>query len=245
MIEFLNADRNPFDVDLLVDVQLQRLRRFCHKNQYYAVHVGAYIGNVDQLFMQRNKDVVVYAIEPCKRNFRLLKEMGQMYSNLKPHRLLIGSEDGMGSLYVNAVYKLGEERASSQSNSMYQGFAEPKEAEEQAEVEVPMLTMETFLQRQALPCVDYLRLNCEGGEYQILAKGQSVKWLKKVNVVAITWHGKHSQFLTNEYIDKRVFGEQLLAKAGLVQLAGFRFGEMKKLPVGHMWQVWSRVRFVV
>jgi FkbM family methyltransferase len=244
MIEFLNSDRNTCNIDMLVDVQLQRLRKTCRKGEYFAVHVGSYIGNVDKYFMQRNKDVVVHAIEPCKRNFRLLREVGEMYPRLKAHRLLLGDVDGKGSLYVNAVNKLGEERASSQSNSVYPGFANPKQAETQAKVEVPMSTMSTFLRRNVLSRVDYLRLNCEGGEYKILAEGQSNKWLKKTNIVAVTWHGKHSNFLTQEFINKRIFGENLLTCSGLTQIMGFNFTGMKKLPVGHVWQVWTRKRFL-
>jgi FkbM family methyltransferase len=244
MIELLNHRLNAYDVDVLVNVQMERLRQKFKKRQLVGVHVGAYNGQMTRKFCAANRDTMVHAIEPCKRNFKILSAVANEVPNMTVHRLLIGQANGVGTLFVNVAKTAKEEMGSSQNNSMFKRFCQPKPSEISAPVEIKMCTLATFLRQLYLLKLDFLRLNCEGAEYLIFNEDQDVKFLKRTNIMAITVHGKNMIFLNSEHVKRRIKMAEMFKEAGLQLIYGCDFSQMEKLPVGHVWQIWTRERFI-
>ena len=61
---------------------------------------------------------------------------------------------------------------------------------------VPSLTLNDFCKEKEIIQIDLLKINCEGGEYEIFTPGAK-EFLERVNVIDLVLHGKHPTFLSS------------------------------------------------
>ena len=114
----------------------------------------------------------MYALEPVRDNFEALRRNVELNnaSNISIHRLAMGGENGEIEISVAGV----------QSSVQ---FMRPGAKTELA----PMITLENFLAEQQITHVDYLKMDCEGAEWEILLKTPKAV-LSRIRHIELEFH---------------------------------------------------------
>jgi len=122
------------------------------------VDVGAHnIGYYTRFFARRvGTEGVVLAFEPCPENYAVLRY------NLRPSRFrnvrifdkAVSSRDGTAPLFISPGHS---------NHSLIAGYAGA-----QGQVEVETVTLDSFLPRYQIHRVDFVKIDVEGGEIQVL-----------------------------------------------------------------------------
>jgi len=137
------------------------------KENDVVVDVGASVGPFSYSIIDK-KPKKIYCIEPDKRLFSTLKE-NLNYSNIVFINKGIYKKDG--NAYLSGLYN-------ENSNLMY------KESEKEVEV----ITFKTFIKNNNIEKIDFLKLDCEGGEYDIF-NDENFEWIRKnVKKIVGEWH---------------------------------------------------------
>lgn len=150
-----------------------------------AVDIGAHIGAFAVL--AATKGAVVYAFEPEDNNFSLLMEQKMLNPDLSKWIIaekLAVTGDGRAVKLI-----MCSDPANTGGNWTERQEGNPEGA--QSVVEVPSTTLSKIV--EGLERVDFLKMDCEGAEYEILMQaGQET--LGKVAKIAMEWHGGREQF---------------------------------------------------
>ncbi len=115
--------------------------------------VGANIGAFSLAASRRA--AVVYALEPVGENFELLRRNIELNKagNIVAERVAMAGENGECEMTIAGVF----------SSMHFRGAG--------AKVEkVPAITLESFLNERGIRELDYLKMDCEGAEWDILLK---------------------------------------------------------------------------
>jgi len=134
------------------------------------VDIGANIGAFT--LFAANEAKVVYALEPVTNNFDTLRRNVDLNSlkNVFLHRLAMSGENGETQITVAGV-----------ESSIY--FQKPGAKLER----VPTITLESFLEEQHIGHVDYLKMDCEGAEWNILLK-TAPSILSRIRHIELEFH---------------------------------------------------------
>ena len=137
------------------------------------VDVGANIGAFS-IFAARCARQV-FALEPEPENFCLLCYNIELNSlkNLTPLRIAITNKKGKHDFYI-------AEKQHSGSHSFFLRQYEKK-------IEVETLSIKDFIEKEALPKIHFLKLDCEGSEDKII-KDLSWETAKKIEQIALEFH---------------------------------------------------------
>jgi len=246
VFKFIDSTRTSINIDALAMIQVKRIMRESSKTKRAAnvVHVGAFDGQASLSLVEMLKplETHVIALEPCIRNFKLLKKAFGSNDNLTAVRCAAGSKAATRNIFISRESTLKSSKGSSQSNSFYSEFVDDKNLNNGYAEVIKVLPLQTIFDDYDLKVVDLLRINCEGGEYNIFEVGASTGFLNQVNVVAIAIHGKSKVFLTDKMIQHKIYINNVLKMAGFQQIYGFKFAiETTKIPTGHVWQIWSKI----
>ena len=111
----------------------------------------------------------VYALEPVPATFQILQRNVHLnrLSNVHLFQMALGAEDGEATMYVMEKLNwshLAHDRWPSQR-------MERLRAQARATIQVPLRTLGTFLQEAAIPRVNFLRMDVEGFEVDIIQGG--------------------------------------------------------------------------
>ncbi len=163
--------------DMLIASEVFNFKQYGTKNAFIKptdiiVDLGAHIGAFTVFAAQKAYKGKVYAYEPNPSNFAYLKENirlnkvdnvsifnSAVSQNTKPFRLYISPSSSEHSLYGN--------------NSKY--------------VMVPSLRLEDIFRKNNLSGINFLKLDVEGAEYDILLNTPK-KLLQKIDTIALEYH---------------------------------------------------------
>ena len=177
-------------------------------NVRVVIDIGAHIGTFSLLATSLSKQAVVYAYEPNAENFRLLSRnielnKGGHLDRIRPRRKAVWTHQGRGKLFLRSD--------SSEGHSFYAfegGLAE----------EVDCVTLSALLDSEGVDTCDFLKIDCEGAEYEILASTPS-RHLRRINRMSIECHSvpAHSvseirSLLEREGFDAEVIEHPLFTK---------------------------------
>jgi len=237
MFKLISKEKACVDVQLLSAV-LVKARIKKRKSILTAVHVGGFIGEVALRTEELLKPYPVrsYVVEPCIKNFKALLEIAKSNDNFIPIRKAIGAKSEIKYLYTQQIdEKLHQ---TSQSNSFYADFLTKEKTSRQ---KVEAISLCDLILENGIKKINLLRVNCEGGEYEIFGKSSDLSFLDKVEVLSLALHGKAKIFLTDKKIKERIAISKRLSSAGFKQVYGFNLRKSKnRIPVGHIWQIWIK-----
>jgi FkbM family methyltransferase len=140
---------------------------------------GANIGMTSLYFASNYPNAHIYSIEPDPKNFELLTENTKSEPRIVPiHGALVG--------YPRKSARL------STCNPAWGNFL----TENGEGIEVPAFTVDQIIQDHALPHVDLLKVDIEGGEKEVFANG---RFLPQVEFIIIELHDGYglSEFVTD------------------------------------------------
>ena len=227
-------EKYPY-ITTLLRIQLQRLK----KDKRIIVDIGSFDGKNCISLAKLIGNSFTYAIEPCARAVFELKRNIRKMKNIKIHRLSITGENGEGKLFT--IPGTSHNPIISQSNSMHSDFISSKNSISGKIEIVPTLTLNSFCRREGIEEISFLRLNCEGSEYEIFEDKSSRHLLKTTKVMYLALHGKSDKFISQKYQRKKLFINWFLKRNGFRLIYGDDVTTLKKFPLGHVNQVWIKV----
>lgn len=139
------------------------------------IDVGAHIGTFTLCAAQRAPSGQVYAIEACRENFSLLEEnvRGNVFRNIRYFHLALADADKMVKLYHNLI-------AGNWGHTTSKRISDVTE-------EVPANSLQSFMSAHKIARCDYMRLNCEGAEFEIILNTPA-EMLQKIKLILILYH---------------------------------------------------------
>jgi FkbM family methyltransferase len=139
------------------------------------VDVGAHIGSFS--IMVARSAYKVLAFEPEPNNYRMLRKNRELnhLENLSIFEMAVSGGSGYQDIYT---YQGG----SSADYSLYK-----KGAMNVNMGRIPTISVEDIIEREGLPRIDVLKLDCEGAEHDIL-KNMSLKTASKIAGIAMEMH---------------------------------------------------------
>lgn len=172
------------------------------------IDVGAYIGKVSKNICENSKGNPknYYLIEACPNNFEILKQNCKKY-NL--YHTIISNKDGEEEFYISNNIK---SKGSSQSNSLYKKFIKNKIwVKKLKSIKIKAYSLDSFIKNNNIQNIDFLKINCEGGEYKIFTSS-TLDFLDKTKYIYLQMHGKNKYFLSNEIINLKIKINEILMK---------------------------------
>lgn len=166
-----------------------------NNGKYICIDIGANIG-ISDLYLA-NKDFIskIYAFEPLKPTFNFLKENLELNPKLKekivPYNFGLGGKDS--EIEVN--FNLDNAMSISDSGVFDKCFStDSKETIiiKQASGEIENI-IKTVKDEEKI----FLKIDCEGAEYDILKNLDENDLLKFVDVIILEFHNGNLEFLTN------------------------------------------------
>lgn len=130
----------------------------------------------------------VYAIEPVKYNYNLLKKNIRLNgcSNVSTYQVAIGGHTGASKIYTskrcNWASIVPEENRTPDYSQRWDKFKKGSE-------NVQMFTLDDFMDKNSIDKIDLLRMDVEGAEVDIIAGGlKTIKDMAKESYLVIEIH---------------------------------------------------------
>ncbi|MBS3055447.1 MAG: FkbM family methyltransferase [Candidatus Aenigmarchaeota archaeon] len=144
------------------------------QNGFTVIDIGANIGAFS--IYAASKGAVVYSYEPEKENFKLLNKnisLNHGKEKIHPFNLAVGGKSGLTSLFI-----------SKENVGGHSIFPSPKLESKQ---NVRITTLTDILRGKRIEKCDFLKLDCEGAEYDILFK-ITKNMLAKIKRIGMEYH---------------------------------------------------------
>jgi len=203
------------------------------KKDSVVVDIGAYTGDWSEGMRSKIKGAWknFYLVEADRTNFTLCKKKHPKCKNIF-HIAIAHHSDWV------MMYSANHERAegSSQSNSLFREYMTAKNWAQVESNRVMGSTMDAFFLNAGVRHADLVKINCEGGEYQIF-KAPTRSWLKATNLIYIQFHGKCDKFLSPQFLKMRRKIQGAMRLSGFEKIMG---EEEPRKEGGHVHQLWGR-----
>lgn len=230
-------------MDILVLHQLEVL----NKEMPIVVHVGGFNGVMDIAISHSIPKAVIHTIEPCSKNFNVLKENVQENKRIKCYNVAIAGSIGTAILYTIQLEKYRRLGLSSQGNSLIEEIintGRKNKVHDVIEQIVNTVTLDKFCKNNKIDRIDWLTFNCEGGEYDIFASGKPLKFLDRTNILDIYLHGKYKSLLTNKIIGQKLWIQKILKEHEFFPVWNTSNQKLKSKQAGHIRQLWFRKEMI-
>ena len=160
------------------------------QNSLVIFDVGANKGHYSNLLSKyfSNEDSI-YAFEPSENTFKKLKSTNENNKNVKTFNIGFGSESKKLKLFTNAD--------SSGLASVYQRRLEHFDISMDKYEEVEISTLDSFCKEQEIKEIDFLKLDVEGHELEVLKGAKTLLENKKIEFIQFEFGGAN--------IDSRTF----------------------------------------
>ncbi len=157
------------------------------------VDIGAHYGYFS-IFASKNthKESNILAIEPSKKNYKILKENLEncKITNVKPLQVAVGEKESVGELY----------EGSSVNNSIIEDY--PLLGQEKNKSIIKILDLNSLIEQNNIEVIDFLKLDCEGAEYSIILNS-TTSVFEKIKVLSMEFHDlKNPNFTANKLVQK-------------------------------------------
>lgn len=161
----------PRGVDFVHDIQKALPK--------YTIHtifdVGANIGQSAKLFLRRIPGSQIYCFEPVANTYRLLKHQFQNEERIKCFQLAFGSLKGTGEMVLQG------------SSDMFYLLEQSKEKSfDNLQKESVMIdTLDDFCFTHNIESINYLKIDTEGGDLDVLKGAMRMLTEQKVDIVQV------------------------------------------------------------
>ncbi|MAG26902.1 hypothetical protein CMI47_15290 [Candidatus Pacearchaeota archaeon] len=137
--------------------------------------IGAHIGVFSIFASHLSKNGKVYSFEPFQENFNLLKDNINLNEtkNIIPINKAISNKNSKQSLFISESENKG-------SGSLHQNNNSKK-------VTIEAISLQSFLKEYKIKTIDFLKIDCEGAEYEILYNCPK-NLLQKIKKISMEYH---------------------------------------------------------
>ena len=207
VIELRNGSRfqvrTPMDVWILKEAVLDHQYERASveiEDGWVVIDVGAGLGDFAISVARTRPNSTVYAYEPFPESFSLLEanlHLNQVQNVAAfPHAL--GAQTGLVDLHIVSPEAVQHTTASEDGRAI-------------TSVRVPGVTLDQVFAEQALSGCDYLKMDCEGAEYDILFNAGDAT-LRKIKHLCLEYHDGVTEFSHQDlarFLKKRGFRTKL------------------------------------
>jgi FkbM family methyltransferase len=172
-----------------------------HKSFDVIVDVGAHIGTFCIVTASKSEKTRVFAIEPCKENFEILKKNISLnkLKNVFASNIALSDSNGEEILFHS---KVGNIAHSLTMRSLEGEVVETK-------------TLSRFFSENNIEYCDFLKLNCEGSEFKIILSTPKV-FLEKIKFMLLLYHKDFAEDCSEkdlkEHLEKAGFFIEVINK---------------------------------
>ena len=140
------------------------------------VDIGGHVGMFSLYAAQFFPHGRIYVYEPDPQNYNFLQENVSLnkMQNIISYNVAVSGQSGEATLHVNP--------GNSSENNMF------KVKRGMHSLSVPAVTLEHVFTSNNISSIDFLKIDCEGSEYDILLRTPH-DFLTRVERMAIEWHG--------------------------------------------------------
>lgn len=189
----LNLDFQSNIKELEVLVGIFEHREYADYFPFYKnatiVDIGAHYGYFS-IFAKLNsgKESKIISIEPNKENYKrfLQNIQSNNIENIRPLNFAIADKSGHAQLYKGA----------NKNSSILSNYSLINSSISEA---VEAKTLEDIIQEQGLSTIDFLKIDCEGAEYDILENLPKAVF-DKITTISMEFHDLRSDKYTGEHI---------------------------------------------
>lgn len=169
-----STDRKVFN-EVWVYEEYNCKEGFDIKNNDIVVDIGANIGTFSIYAANKAENVKVYSFEPVKDNYRKLIENRNMNTSLDiiPINKAVSSKAGKRKIFLSS--------ANCGGHSLFEGWDIGKDSEI-----IQTTTLKNIFEDNNLTYIDFLKIDCEGGEFEILESSKEI--LKRVKKISMEVH---------------------------------------------------------
>lgn len=178
--------RSPMDVWIVKEICLDRdyeSNSVQIKDGWTVIDIGAGIGEFAVLVAKEHPNSQVYAYEPFPESFVLLQENLKLNvtRNVRAFQMAIGSKSGQMLLATTgeAVQHTITHNSSVSSSA--------------TSIKVQGLSLDDLFQANDLAHCDFLKIDCEGCEFQVLFNASPVT-LKNIDHICLEYHDGFTEF---------------------------------------------------
>jgi FkbM family methyltransferase len=134
--------------------------------------IGGNIG-IFTLYSLYKRAKEVHVFEPGKKQYNaIIDNLSDTFKNLKINNVAVSKQTGIISFYEND--------ASTTSSTVFNNNSKT--------FPVPSITIEDYFKKQNLNKIDFLKIDCEGGEYEIIENISETFLKKKINKICLEYH---------------------------------------------------------
>lgn len=164
------------------------------------VDIGAHIGIFSIFASRLASEGQVYAFEPAPENFSRLKEHLNVNS---VKNIVLANEAVMGSSGVQQIFLAG---ANTGGNSVFKCVGSV------GYVKVKAITLNEIFVRHKLEHIDFLKIDCEGAEYDLLYNAPDVVF-RKIGKISMEYHnfdGDKTGSVLKNFLEEKGFKVDML-----------------------------------
>jgi FkbM family methyltransferase len=158
------------------------------------VDLGAHIGSFSILAARRFPDAKIYSYEPNSENFSYLDKnirANHLQKRITAIEKAVSSKRGKLTFYGDCVSCSSQRKTSGETNK--KGNLPQKQI-------VSTITLEDIFKNNKLQKIDFLKMDCEGSEFEIFYSS-SDQILKKIKLISLEYHEWNGRKL-GEIIDR-------------------------------------------
>lgn len=180
-IFFQEPIENAHIADILEEIYMNRLYQpyLANRHDLTILDVGANVGIFSYYASQFGK---VYALEPAKEHVKMMKEM-LSYNGLQEkvgvYPIALSNVDGETSLAHSGNITSHSLHPAIEGAQKELGFGSEK---------VETCTIKTFLDKEKIETVDFMKLDVEGWEFQILSSKEFEECAPRIKEIVGEWH---------------------------------------------------------
>ena len=155
--------------------------KFKIKKDDTVIDIGAHIGYFTIFAAKNSYQGTIYSIEPYRESFETLKKNLELndLTNVKPFHAAISKATEQVTLYINKNNQIG--------NSIFK-TDETTESEK-----VDSFSLGDFVKNNKIEKIDFLKIDCEGAEFEILLNLDH-QILQKIDKIVSEMHPKIENF---------------------------------------------------
>jgi len=165
------------------------------KGNDIVLDIGAHVGIFAVLASKIAKNGKIFAFEPIPETFSLLKAnlSANNASNVVPINVAVSDKDGAKSFFINVEMPI--------KSSLF-------DFNDSRKITVRTVSLENFMKKNGIRQIDFLKMDCEGAEHEILF-GCSSDTLKKISKISMEYHDKRTVNRLMTFLSKNGFKVRL------------------------------------
>jgi FkbM family methyltransferase len=205
----LKVTARESDVVIIEGVWIHRFynpRGFEIKEGDTVVDIGAHLGIFSVFASRNNRNGKIFALEPSPKNFKLLKYNIKVnkIKNIVPIKKAVSNLDGKKKLFLGFI---------DSGNSLLDWQYVKKEY-----INVRTATLKSFFKKYHVKQIDFLKIDAEGAEYEILFNCQNniFKKIKKISLECHNIDKKRNVFKLKKFLERKGFKVKIRKPIGKI-----------------------------